>query len=83
MKYLYVKFIDTHTPYLLLMHENIGVQAPARVVKIPLTEEQVRMLEPQCVGELGGKKCYEMVEVICIQEEPEAVMKESPQGGEG
>ena len=65
MKYLMVDFIDYWASH------NTGGECPARhrVVKIPLTPEQVIKLSPLPVGKSGAMLIHEEVHLLSIQEE--------------
>jgi len=54
--YLYVEMIDDFNGFF-------------RIVRIKLTQEQVQLSTPSCVGEARGKKIYEIVKPICIQKD--------------
>lgn len=61
-KYLMVDFVD-------YWQKEIPVH---RVVAVPLTEEQEKMLGPRRVGSDGLRERYEEMHLLCVQEDPRA-----------
>ena len=70
MKFLYVEMIDNEH---LWLEANLGVStasANRRIVRIPLTGEQVEMIKPKLTGGHGVSGPFtEMVNVLCIQDD--------------
>lgn len=66
--YLYVEFADTWGAW---HDQSMGFSAASRkrIKKIKLTEEQIKELEPRHIGDSGGKKIYESVNILSIQED--------------
>ena len=67
--YLYIQFADTWGAYNDAMYGFSTATNHRRVKRIKLTGEQVAELQPKCVGFNCGKKMFEDVSAICIQEE--------------
>ena len=63
MKVLYVVMTDTW--YMVCTNEP----PRRRVVAVPLTPEQERLIEPKCVGKGSGEEHFEEVAPVSIQEE--------------
>jgi hypothetical protein len=67
--YLYVEMFDSWAAF---NESNYGCSVPSgcrRIVKIKLTEEQIKQLEPRECGSNGNNIMYESVNPLCIQKE--------------
>ena len=66
--YLYVEMFDGWTAF----HEKeFGCSCPSgcrRIVKVELTEEQIKQILPRKIGNNGKTEMFETVNPICIQE---------------
>jgi len=69
-KYLYVEFIDNHDVVNAIDYvgNDAGEIPKHRVVKVKLTNEQAKLLEPKHFSN-RGPDMVEIIRPICIQEE--------------
>lgn len=69
-KYLYIEFINNWGKQISISMD-IGTDFPIkrRIVKIKLTDEQIKQLEPKKIGRSKGNDIYEDMRILCIQEE--------------
>lgn len=70
MKSLYVEFVNSYKSYMDRVYLDVATPASSRVVRIPLTDEQIAQLEPQQTGMDNGRPQYEDVRLICVQDDP-------------
>ena len=70
MKYLYVEMFDHWNAYHEIYMGSAATNCK-RIIKVPLTNEQERMIEPAICGQDAGRQHFEKINPICIQEEQE------------
>lgn len=58
---------DYESPRSDVMYGGFTSVVPKRSVTIPLTDEQVKMLEIKCVGKRDGKDIYEEIHDIFVE----------------
>ena len=51
-----------------IIHENQCVPYDRRTVHIPLTDEQIAMIEPRFLGHSGGQKRYEDIGSVWLED---------------
>lgn len=67
-KYLYVEFINNWDRITSKeMDSELDIPIKRRMVKIQLTPEQIKQLEPKIVGNNAERDIQEEVRLICIQ----------------
>jgi hypothetical protein len=67
--YLYIKMTSPGNGNDLLMAGLPPGNCGARIVRLKLTNEQVKQLDRRVDCERGDKKYYEQMEPMCIQED--------------
>ena len=66
--YLYVEFANTYAAW-IDAEMGFATSSRKRIKRIKLTDEQIRELQPKEVYKNGDTEIYEMVSVLCIQDE--------------
>jgi hypothetical protein len=70
VKILYVEIVDSWGAFNDLQYGCSGTSSRKRVVKIELTPDQEKLIEPKECGSNCGNKMFETVNVLCIQDDP-------------
>lgn len=61
MNTLTVMFVDTLRTQMSIVHENSFLPYKKRIVHVPLTEEQIKLLEPRVTGKWSGVDQFEEI----------------------
>lgn len=68
MNYLVIRMIDNWSKICIDRMGGVGTISQ-RIIRIPLTEQQLELLTPKPVGADMGKPVYEERELLTIEEE--------------
>jgi len=65
--YLYVEMFNGSTAFMEAQLGCSNTSSCKRIVKIKLTDEQIKQIKPRQTGNNGNTKFYESINPICIQ----------------